>query len=60
MPIILFAGAMLLASIIESAIRYGLKLIKAKSERRDTEREERLLTNRYFQISAERTRCAQI
>lgn len=58
MPIILFVGAMLFASIIESAIRYGLNRIGAKSERRDAEREECLLTDRYIQISAERTRCA--
>ena len=60
MPIITFIGAMLMASFLESAIRYGLNAIRAKCERRDAEREERLLRNRYFQINAELTGCAEI
>ena len=55
MPIIAFIAAMLLASVLESAICYGLNAIRAKRERRDAERQERLLSDRYCRINAELT-----
>ena len=53
MQIVLFLGAMFLASVIESAIRYVLNAIKAKRELREFERVERVLDNRFIQINAE-------
>lgn len=54
MPIMTsFIGAMLLASLIESAIRYGLSTIRAKRERLRTVREEFRLNERYFQIETD-------
>ncbi len=55
MPIIAFIAAMLLASVLESAIHYCLNAIRAKRERCDAEREENLLSDRYCQINAELT-----
>lgn len=58
MPIIVFIGAMLLASVLESAIHYGLKAVKAKQERRDAVQEECMLSTRYLQLNSELNRCA--
>ena len=58
MPVVIFLGAMFLASVVESAIRFGLNVAKAKRELREMEREERVLNNRYFQINAELTAFA--
>ncbi len=53
MPIMTFIGAMLLASLIESAIRYGLSAIRAKRERLEAVQEELRLNERYFQIETD-------
>ena len=53
MPIIILIGAMLLASLIESAIRYGLSAIRAKRERLEAVQEALRLNERYFQIETD-------
>ena len=53
MPIVVFFGVMLLSSVLGSAASFLSNTLRAKRGRRETEREERILRNRYFQINAE-------
>ena len=53
MPIVVFFGAVLFASVIGSALSFLSNTLKAQRERREAAREERILNNRYFLINAE-------
>ena len=53
MPIVVFFGAVLFASVLGSAMSFLSNSFVAKRERRAVEKEERVLNNRYFQINAE-------
>ena len=53
MPVAVFLGAVLVASVVGSAVSFLSNSFAAKRERLEAAREERALNSRYSQIKAE-------